>query len=91
MPSQHTGLVQSMMHFLTNDPEGRVFVLAGFHTGRAKLSSFFETVVEQGLQIEEIYEEDVDGVRREWLKERDGGREDVTARKRWLVVGRLKR
>lgn len=91
MPSQHRNLMRSMTHFLTLDPGGRIFVIAGFHTGRAKLAAFFDLAVEQGLKIEEIYEEDVGGVTREWLNERDGGKEDVTSRKKWLVVARLKR
>lgn len=80
-----------MMHFLTMDPGGRIMVTSGFHTGRANLANFFDTAVEMGLVIEDIYEEDVSGVRQEWNKERDGRKEDVTGRKRWLVVARLKR
>ncbi|KAK3674644.1 hypothetical protein LTR78_005366 [Recurvomyces mirabilis] len=91
MPHQHVNLIHSMLHFLTLNPTGRIFVLAGFHTGRAKLAAFFETAVEQSLMVEEIYEEDSDGARREWQPERDGGREDPTGRKRWLVIARLKR
>lgn len=91
MPSEHSNLVRSMLHFLTLDPKGRVFAIAGFHTGRAKLAEFFDCAVGEGLEIEEIYEEDDQGVQREWADERDGGREDHTARKKWLVVARLKR
>lgn len=91
MPSQHLNIVRSMLHFLTHESDGRIFVVAGFHTGRARLAAFFDIAVEEGLQIEEIYEEDVEGKRREWLKERNGGKENVTERKRWLVVARLKR
>lgn len=91
MASQHLSLVQSMLHFLTHEESGRVFAIAGFHTGRAKLASFFKVAENEGLEIAEIYEEDVEGVRRQWANERDGGREDVTERKRWLVVAILKR
>ena len=91
MPSQHANIANSMSHMLTDDPSGRVFVSAGFHTGREKLAQFFHAVEEVGLEVEEIYEEDVEGVRREWRRERDGGREDVTGRKRWLVIARLRR
>ncbi|KAK3684465.1 hypothetical protein LTR37_020242 [Vermiconidia calcicola] len=90
MPSQHVNLAQSMLHFLM-DPGGRVLAIAGFHTGRTKLASFFQIAEEEGLEVEEIYEEDAEGVRREWAKERDGGRENVTERKRWLVIAVLKR
>jgi len=91
MPDQHANLVHSMLHFLTLDAEGRVFCTAGFHTGRAKLAAFFDVAAESGLVVEEVYEEDAEGVRREWRVERDGGREDHTERKRWLVIARLKR
>lgn len=91
MPAEHSNLVRSMLHFLTLDPGGRIFAIAGFHTGRAKVAAFFDCAVEEGLEMEEIYEEDDQGFRREWAKERDGGREDHTLRKRWLVVARLKR
>jgi len=91
MPQVHLELVQSMLHFLSMDPDARVFAIAGFHTGRAKLAGFFDVVVEQGLEIEDIYEEDADGVRRPWAKERDGGREHQTERKKWLAIAILKR
>jgi hypothetical protein len=91
MPSQHFSLVSSMLHFLTLEGCGRVFAIAGFHTGRAKLASFFDVAVEEGLELEEIYEENADGLRREWLKERDGGFEDHNERKKWLVIAILKR
>ncbi|KAF2175672.1 hypothetical protein K469DRAFT_723874 [Zopfia rhizophila CBS 207.26] len=92
MPHEHHNLAHSMLHFLSPSPSARVFVIAGFHTGRAKVAAFFEEVVpETGLEIGEIYEMDADGKRREWAKERDGGREDVSGRKKWLVVAWLRR
>lgn len=91
MPHQHENLVKSMLHMLNLDPTARVLAIAGFHTGRAKLAGFFEEAVARGLDIEDIYEEDAKGVRREWSPERDGGREDHTERKRWLVIAVLKR
>lgn len=92
MPWEHHSLARSMLHFLSPSPDARVFVIAGFHTGRAKLAPFFEEVVaEEGLEIEEIYEMDADGVHRDWCAERDGGREDFGERNKWLVVARLRR
>ncbi|OCK75151.1 hypothetical protein K432DRAFT_386363 [Lepidopterella palustris CBS 459.81] len=92
MPSEHHNLARSMLHFLSPSPHARVFVIAGFHTGRAKLAPFFnEAVGEEGLEIEEIFEMDADGKRREWLAEQDGGREDHGERIKWLVVSRLRR
>ncbi|PPJ53912.1 hypothetical protein CBER1_04633 [Cercospora berteroae] len=64
MPHQHENLVKSMLHMLRIDPAARVLAIAGFHTGRAKLAGFFEEAVEQGLDVEDIYEEDAKGVKR---------------------------
>lgn len=91
MPHQHSNLARSMLHFLSSDLQARVYAIAGFHTGRAKLAGFFDVAVEEGLEIEEIYEEDAEGMRREWVKEKDGGTENVTERKRWLVTAVLRR
>jgi len=91
MPNEHRSLVKSMLHFLSRDDDARVWVIAGFHTGRAKLAPFFEVAVEEGLEVESIWERDVDGFERGWKRERDGGREDITGRKRWLVVAILRR
>ncbi|KAI7146702.1 hypothetical protein KC343_g12188, partial [Hortaea werneckii] len=68
-----------------------IYAIAGFHTGRRKLAPFFTVAVEQGLELEDIFEEDGEGNRREWQAERDGGREDPTERKKWLVIATLKR
>lgn len=91
MPWQHQNLVRSMLHFLSAEPDARVLAIAAFHTGRAKLAVFFDVAEEEGLAVEDIYEEDANGVRREWEKEKDGGRENVTERKRWLTIARLYR
>lgn len=91
LAGQHDNLVSSMLHFLSLEPSARIFVIAGFHTGRARLANFFEVAVENGLEADEMYEEDDQGTRREWLPERDGGRENHTERKKWLVICILKR
>jgi EEF1A N-terminal glycine/lysine methyltransferase len=92
LTQEHHNLARSMLHFLSPSPEARIFVVAGFHTGRAKLASFFEEVVgHEGLEVEDVYEMNADGHRRDWTPERDGGREDIGERKKWLVVSRLKR
>ncbi|RAL00650.1 putative nicotinamide N-methyltransferase [Aspergillus ibericus CBS 121593] len=94
MRSQHENLARTMRWFLA--PEGRVWVVASFHTGRAIVAGFFETALQMGLAIERIYERDLssareDGseVRREWMPEREG--EGPENRKRWCVVALLKR
>ncbi|XPS81413.1 Nicotinamide N-methyltransferase [Ascochyta lentis] len=92
MLGEHENLAKSMLHFLADVPDARVLCIAGFHTGRAKLVPFFEEVVpRQGLEVEELYEMDADGVRRPWARERDGGRENIGERKKWLVVSRIRR
>ncbi len=92
MLGEHENLAKSMLHFLADTPDARVLCIAGFHTGRAKVVPFFEEVVpQQGLEVEEIYEMDANGVRRPWAVERDGGREDIGERKKWLVIARLRR
>ncbi|KAL5003794.1 hypothetical protein BDV10DRAFT_3308 [Aspergillus recurvatus] len=92
MRSQHENLVRTMKWFLA--PEGKVWVVAGFHTGREIVAGFFETAVSLGLKIESIYERDLnssaeDGgeVRREWVSFREG--EGPENRRRWCVVAVL--
>jgi len=91
MPWQHESLVLSMLHFLSDDADARVLAIGGFHTGRAKLAAFFDVALEKGLEVQDIYEEDAEGTRREWVKEKDGGRENVTERKKWLTIAILRR
>ncbi|KAB8270911.1 hypothetical protein BDV30DRAFT_157742 [Aspergillus minisclerotigenes] len=94
MSSQHENLVNTMKWFLA--PGGKVWVVAGFHTGRTIVAGFFETAVNNGLEIERIYERDLnsgaeDGkeVRRDWAPEREG--EGPENRRRWCVIALLKR
>ncbi|MCJ1420120.1 hypothetical protein MMC32_006477 [Xylographa parallela] len=90
MPWQHLSLAESICHFLSDTKDARAWVIAAFHTGRATLAPFFDTVVEVGLAVEDIWERDVDGHERAWARERDGGREDATGRKRWMVIAVLR-
>ncbi|KAJ5430128.1 hypothetical protein N7491_007144 [Penicillium cf. griseofulvum] len=94
MRSQHENLARTMQWFLA--PGGKVWVVAGFHTGRAIVAGFFETVLDYGFVIERIYERDLvaksdDGgeIRREWSPVREG--EGVENQKRWCVIATLKR
>ncbi|KAK8199191.1 putative methyltransferase-domain-containing protein [Phyllosticta capitalensis] len=91
MPHEHANLARSMRHFLSPDEDARVLVIAGFHTGRARMAAFFDVVGDEGLEVEEMFEMDAEGKRREWRSERDGGAEDHGERKKWLVLARLKR
>jgi nicotinamide N-methyltransferase len=89
MPWQHSNLLKSIRWFLSE--EGKAWIVAGFHTGREKMRGFYEeTALEvAGLEVERIWERNADGTEREWV--RDGGVENVTERKRWLVCAVLRR
>ncbi|TVY30026.1 Protein N-terminal and lysine N-methyltransferase [Lachnellula hyalina] len=89
MPWQHGSLRRSICWFLSE--EGRAWVVAGFHTGREKMRGFFDEAAcrEDGLVVEKIWERNADGAERAWVEDR--GIEDVTERKRWLVVAVLKK
>jgi nicotinamide N-methyltransferase len=89
MPWQHESLLKSIAWFL--EQAGKAWVIAGFHTGRAKMAGFFavDALKGAGLEIERICERDAEGNERAWLADR--GIEDVTERKRWLVVAVLRR
>ncbi len=91
MDGEHYSLAQSMEHFLSPNDDARVWVIAGFHTGRAKLVAFFDIATQAGLETEHIWERDADGNEREWVRERNGGQEDAAGRNKWLVVAILKR
>lgn len=96
MVSQHENLVRTMRWFLDEkDPLSRVWVVAGFHTGRGIVAGFFETATRMGMEIEQIYERDLVGmaedggeVTREWKTAREG--EGPENRQRWCVVAILR-
>lgn len=90
MPWAHRALMRSICWFMS-EQGGRAWVVAGFHSGRAKMATFFDATVlaEEGLEIEMIWERDAEEKERSWSADR--GVEDVTARKRWLVIAVLKR
>lgn len=91
MPGEHIALQQSVAWFLKPGTDARAWVVAGFHTGRAKMAGFFgrEALAAVGLEVERIWERDCDGVERDWVEDR--GREDTSRRKRWLAVAVLRR
>ncbi|KAL2849521.1 hypothetical protein BJY01DRAFT_145062 [Aspergillus pseudoustus] len=93
MASQHENLARTMKWFLA--PQGKVWVVAGFHTGREIVAGFFKTALGMGLVIEEIYERDLNSsaecgqeMRREWVEVREG--EGPGNRTRWCVIALLK-
>lgn len=90
MPWQHDSLRKSIAHFMKEGGESRAWVIGGFHTGRPVVCAFFEeaALAKAGLEIERIWERDIDGVEREWAPERAEG---ISWRKRWLAIGILRR
>jgi nicotinamide N-methyltransferase len=87
---EQDSLARSMTYFLSKDPSARILVIAGFHTGRAKMAAFFEKAVpENGLEMENIFEIDATGRQRIWHPQ--APEEAIGERKKWLVVARLKR
>ncbi|KFX91453.1 hypothetical protein V490_05897 [Pseudogymnoascus sp. VKM F-3557] len=89
MPWQHAALMESISWFLS--PGGRAWVVSGFHTGRAKMRGFYDAALlaEHGMEVDSIVERDPEGIEREWVTDR--GFEDVTERKRWLVISALRK
>ncbi|KAH8176740.1 lysine methyltransferase domain-containing protein [Sarocladium implicatum] len=91
MPEQHENLRQSISYFLAKDETCRAWVIAGFHTGRAKMRSFFQesALAAAGLEIDSIWERDCEAKERPWSWDRE--EEDPAFRRRWLVVASLRR
>ncbi|KAK2793276.1 hypothetical protein FQN50_010016 [Emmonsiellopsis sp. PD_5] len=104
MRDQHENLARSLLWFLAppcpaaikgGGGGGVAWVVAGFHTGREIVASFFETAVAMGLVVERIWERDVNAtseegeVTREWMAVRPG--EGPENRARWCVVAFLRR
>ncbi|KAJ2891734.1 Protein N-methyltransferase NNT1 [Zalerion maritima] len=91
MPCQHDNLRRSIAHFLSDGPDARAWVIAGFHAGRENTRGFFgqDELAKVGLEVERIWERDCCGEEREWAWDR--GLEDAAVRKRWLVIAILKR
>lgn len=103
MKDQHGALVRSLLWFLkpsshserNGEDGGIAWVVAGFHSGREIVASFFDTAVSMGMVVKDIYERDVNAtvemgeVRREWKPVREG--EGPENRARWCVVAVLKK
>jgi predicted nicotinamide N-methyase len=91
MPWHHANLRHSIDWFLRDGPGARCWVVAGFHTGRDRMAGFFDEAELRalGLEVDRIWERDCNGVDRDWKVSR--GIEDVSERKRWLVIAALKR
>lgn len=88
MPEEHQSLARSIRHFLSVSVHACAYVIAGFHSGRDRMASFFEAVEEEQLKVDNICEIDVYGKLRLW--EKDRGDENVLERKRWLAVALIR-
>lgn len=93
MPSQHRNLVRSITHFLSKESSAAcALVVAGFHTGRTVVAEFFRQFspshqmdnAGERLVVAQIYESDMNDVRRGWQESR--ANEDREEAKRWSVV-----
>ncbi|EGD84119.2 hypothetical protein H112_07811 [Trichophyton rubrum D6] len=96
MPSQHENLIQTLLWFLapsSGSPAGIAWVVAGLHTGRHIVASFFQKAVSAGLKIEKIWERDMNSTEGETTREWKPVREDEGPenRARWCIVGLLSR
>ena len=87
MDGEHESLALSMQHFLSPSISARIWVTAGFHTGRKKVFAFFEMMDQKGFEPDQVWEQDVMGHERPW----DPAREDAEAKGKWLVIAILKR
>lgn len=92
MPWQHTPLLRSVSYFLSLSPTAKCLCVGACHTGREVVGRFFEEgerLRRLGLEVEEVWERDVEGEEREWDGERE--EEDPGMRKRWCVNVVLRR
>jgi hypothetical protein len=61
MPSQHTNLVKTILHYLDADPDACALIVAGFHTGRPIVRNFFGIATndwEPDEETDEIMDDD---------------------------------
>lgn len=87
MDGEHESLAKSMQHFLSPSIPARIWVTAGFHTGRKKVVAFFDIMNQRDFEPDRVWGQDVVGHQRPW----DPTREDTEGRGKWLVIAILKR
>ncbi|MCJ1440013.1 MAG: hypothetical protein MMC23_000495 [Stictis urceolatum] len=99
LPDVHLPLARSMAWFLKRGRGdgglgggqgvrvGRVWVVAGFHTGRERMRGFFDVIGKVRLKVLRRWEVDVDGAEREWADIRE--EEGIGEGARWVVVAVL--
>lgn len=76
-----------MQHFLSPSVSARIWVTAGFHTGRKKVVAFFDIMDQKAFELDRVWEQDTVGHKRPW----DPTREDTEGKAKWLVIAILKR
>ena len=88
---QHGPLVATLSQLLDRSASARVYVVAGFHTGRSTLANFFYLAELHGLVPDEDKIEEkniINNSTRPWADDR--GIEDTMEQKKWLVIAKLK-
>lgn len=86
----HAALLRTICAVLARTCVARAHLVAGLHTGRYTLDSFFRAAREAGLMLIEAVEREVKGNgRREWDVRRAES-EDERERRRWVVWSVLK-
>lgn len=89
-PESHSILVSTFLMTLRRSSTARVYLIAGLHTGRYTVQSFYETVQKMGLEIESATEREVIGTgQRDWDVTHAEG-EDERERRKWIIWMALK-
>ena len=89
MDGEHENLLCSLQHFLA--PEATACIIAGFHTGRAIVVSFFDKALKAGFEFEKMWEQDHYGEKRPWDPCRKDCDNYIDERSKWLVIAILMR
>ena len=91
MLDQHANMLSSLQHLLAPTDDSRIWVVAGFHTGRHIVVMFFEAAKQAGFECERIWEQDHEGNTQPWRLNPWDNRDDIEERRKWLVIASLKR
>lgn len=91
MLGEHSNLLKTFDHFLAPVNDARIWLIAGFHTGRDVVESFLDLTFRTGFEIEKIWEQDARGRQRPWSRCRKGLHNDIDERRKWLLVTILRR
>ncbi|KAH9975961.1 hypothetical protein BGW80DRAFT_1168755, partial [Lactifluus volemus] len=89
-PELHAALLQTICAVLSRTHTARAHIVAGLHSGRYTLESFFRAARGAGLVLVEVVGREVQGDgRREWDVRRAES-EDERERRRWVIWSVLK-